>query len=86
MVTDLQSQDNKLHRLFEKFSNESKTVTIASIAMIVSLLSLLMVWMAVSDAKEAKVRAEYQEAHIEELSDKIEVMKVYITQHKAKHE
>jgi hypothetical protein len=59
MVTDL-TPDNKLHRLFEKFSNESKIVTVSSIAMIVAILALLMSWISLSDAKHAKVKVDYE--------------------------
>ena len=67
MAQDLHAEDNRLNRLFKKFSSESKAVSIASIALIVSCLALLMAWMAVYDAKHAKIQVEYElkETHAE---------------------
>ncbi len=73
MVTELQVQDNKLHRLFEKFSRESQAVTVASVSMIVALLSLLMAWMAVDAAKTAQAVVEAQDRYIEELATKTSI-------------
>ncbi len=58
MAQDLQEKDNRLHRLFEKFSNESKTISIASVSLIISVLALLMSWMAVYDALHVKALLE----------------------------
>lgn len=58
MVQDLQAKDNRLHRLFEKFSNESRTISIASISLVISVLALLMAWMSVYDALHVKALLE----------------------------
>jgi len=58
--TDLQVDDNRFHRLFEKFSSESKALTIASVALIVTVLALLMAFMALDAAKDAKIQVEYE--------------------------
>ena len=50
MEQDLQKENNRLYRLFEKFSSEAKTVSIATVALVISALALLMSWMAVYDA------------------------------------
>ena len=68
-TTDLQAENNRFHRLFEKFSAESKALTIASVALIITVLSLLMAFMALDAAKNAKIRAQYQDQIIEDLSD-----------------
>jgi len=60
MVQDLQAEDNRLHRLFEKFSSEARTISIASVALIISVLSLLMAWMAVYDASNAVAKVNYE--------------------------
>ena len=83
MADDLRPEANVLQRLFERFRDESNAVAIAKVSVVVALLSLLMAFMALDNAKDAKMRAEYQDLHIEELSDKIGVMEVYITNHKA---
>ena len=56
MVQDLQPDDNRLNRLFQKFSNESKAVSIACVSLVIATLALLMAWMAVYDAIHAKTQ------------------------------
>ena len=58
MVQELQADDNRLNRLFEKFSSEAKAVSISTVALVVSALALLMSWMAVYDAIHAKTQIE----------------------------
>ena len=55
MAPALQDDINRFYRLFNKFSSESKIVSIATIALVVSALSLLMSWMAVYDAVHVKI-------------------------------
>ncbi len=76
MAQDLQAENNRLNRLFEKFSSEAKTVSIASVALIVSALALLMAWIAVDSAKDAKIRAEYQDTQIQELREDVAVYRI----------
>ena len=72
MADELQAENNRLYRLFQKFSTESKTVTIASVSMIISLLSLLMAFMALNDAKEARILAEVKLELVEStINDKL---------------
>ncbi len=59
-TTDLQVEDNRLHRLFLKFSAESRLITIVSVALIVTVLALLMAFMALDAAKDAKIQVEYE--------------------------
>lgn len=54
MAQDLQADVNRITRLFERFSSESKAVSIAAVALVVSVLALLMAWMSVYDAIHAK--------------------------------
>lgn len=58
MLEELHPQSNKLNRLFEKFSRESKAVAIAMVSLVVSALSLLMAFMAVYDAIQAKIKVD----------------------------
>jgi len=58
MVSDLQAENNRINRLFERFSSESRAVSIATVALIVAALSLLMAWMSVYDAIHAKTQIE----------------------------
>ena len=58
MVQDLQAENNRINRLFERFSSESRAVSIATVALIVAALSLLMAWMSVYDAIHAKAQVE----------------------------
>lgn len=67
---------NQTYRLLEKFSSESKALTIASVSLIVTVLALLMAFMALNDAKHAKIQAQYQDAHIEELREDIAVYRI----------
>jgi len=54
MEQDLQKENNRLYRLFEKFSSEAKAISIATVALVVSTLALLMAFMAVYDALHVK--------------------------------
>lgn len=76
MVTDLQVDTNRLDRLFARFTDQSRAVTISSVALIVSLLSLLMAWMAVNDAKTAEIRVALQDRHITSLEGDIDVYRI----------
>ena len=58
MVSDLQAENNRINRLFERFSSESRAVSIATVALIISALALLMAWMSVYDAIHAKTQIE----------------------------
>ena len=58
MVQDLQVENNRINRLFERFSSESRAVSIATVALIISALSLLMAWMSVYDAIHAKTQVD----------------------------
>lgn len=84
--TDLRAEDNKLSALVRLFKQESKAVTISGLALMAGILALLMAFMALSDAKEAKVRAEYQDQHIKTMQDQIATQQVYLDTHKHKEE
>ena len=58
MAQDLQAENNRLNRLFEKFSSEAKAVSIATVALVISALALLMAWMAVYDAIHANAQVD----------------------------
>lgn len=70
--TDLQVDDNRLHRLFERFSSEARLVSITTVALIISALSLLMAFMAFDAAKDAKIQVEYQDTNIAKLRENYE--------------
>lgn len=53
-------------------------LALSSIAIVVACLSLLLAFMALDNAKDAKLRAEYQDKYIEDLSDKIGVLEVRV--------
>jgi len=63
MAQDLQAEDNRLNRLFEKFSSEAKAVSIATVALIVSTLALLMAFMGLYDAIHVKASLESDERY-----------------------
>lgn len=87
MPRDLKEKDNRLHRLFEKFSNESKTISIASIALIISVLALLMAWMSVYDALHVKATLEanerYSEQAYKELEREYRLLQLKVDEHRA---
>ncbi len=58
MATDLQADDNRLHRLFRQFSKESSAIAISSIALVVSVLFAIMAVIAMRDANQAMAKAE----------------------------
>ena len=72
MVSELQAENNRLHRLFQQFSAESKALTIASVALIITVLALLMSFMALDAAKDAKIHVEYQDTDIAEIRENYE--------------
>ena len=76
MVHELEAETNRLDRLFTRFTDQSKAVSISSVALIVSLLALLMAWMAVDDAKTAALRSEMQAQTIAGLEDDIDVYRI----------
>ena len=75
MVKDLQAEQNQSFRLFEKFSSESKLVTIASISLIVSLLALLMGAIATYAALSANIKVESQNDDIQGYREAVEIEK-----------
>ena len=77
MVDDLRAE-NTVFRLFRKFTREAQLLALSSIAIVVACLSLLLAFMALDNAKDAKLRAEYQDKYIEDLSDKIGVLEVRV--------
>lgn len=85
MVSEL--QDNTRYRLFEKFSTESKAITIAAVALIVSVLALLMSWMAVYDAIQAKSTIEADERYSAESYRQLEreyrLLQLKVDEHRA---
>lgn len=83
MPRDLQEKDNRLHRLFEKFSNESKTISIASVSMIISVLALLMSWMAVYDAIHAKVQVDVMLESNAELKKEVRLLQMKVDRYEA---
>lgn len=83
MVQDLKEKDNRLHRLFEKFSNESKTISIASVSVIISVLALLMSWMAVYDAIHAKVQVDVMLVSNTELKKEVRLLQNKIDRYQA---
>lgn len=90
MVSDLQAEDNRFHRLFEKFSTESKALTIAFVALIVTVLALLMSFMALNAAKDAKIQVEYELTATRQelliLKNQLRLTDVYLQQNHMKME
>lgn len=79
MAEDLQAENNRFHRLFRQFSNESKAVSIATVALVVSALSLLMAWMAVYDAIHARSDVKAQDIRLEQLGDDVATYRFQIS-------
>ena len=81
-VQDLQADSNKLHRLFHKFSNESRAISISTVALIVSLLALLMAYMAVHSSNVALAKIDYElqatRSEITELKGQLALTDVYL--------
>lgn len=76
MATVLQADISHLDRLAKRFSTEARAVVLSVVALIITVLALLMAFMALSDAKDARVRAELQDAKISELADDIDVYRI----------
>lgn len=87
MPQDLQAKDNRLHRLFERFSNESKTISIASVSLIISVLALLMAWMSVYDAIHVKAALEADDRvavqSYRELEREYRLLQLKVDEHRA---
>lgn len=84
MAQDLQEKDNRLHRLFEKFSNESKTISIASVSLVISILALLMAWMAVYDAIHANAQVTVMLESNAELKKEVRLLQMKVDHLNAK--
>jgi len=79
MATELQAEENRIHRLFKQFSSESKAVIIASVALIAALLCLLMSWLALMTAMNADAKVDYElQASREELTESKNRTTLYI--------
>ena len=78
MVEELQPERNHLNRLFKRFSQESKAVSIATIAMVIAVLSLLMAWMAVYDAIHAKTQVEVMLESNADLKKEVRILQLKI--------
>lgn len=76
MATELQADINHISRLFHKFSTESKAVAIASVSLIATALALLMAFMALNDAKHARLSVEYQNRVIDEVQADNRVLRI----------
>ena len=87
MATDLQADDNKTYRLLQRFSSESKALTIAAVSLIVAILSLLMAWMAVYDAIQVKATLSAQEQFsaqsYKELEREYRLLQLKVDEHRA---
>ena len=58
MVKDLQADNNRSYRLFEKFSSESTAVAISGIALVVSAVFAIIAVLAMHSANEATATAQ----------------------------
>jgi len=76
METALQPEINQFNRLLTRFTSESKTIVIASISLVVTVLSLLIAFMALDDAKHARIQAEFLKTQNSEMRDEIEVYRI----------
>lgn len=76
MTKDLNPQLNEQIRLLERFNKDWATVSIASVSLIITVLALLMAFMALSDAKDARIRAEMQDQQILDLRTQVNVYKI----------
>ena len=87
MAQDLQAENNRLNRLFEKFSSEAKAVSIATVALIVSTLALLMAFMAVYDAIHAKAELQAEKQYSAEAYRQLEreyrLLQLKVDEHRA---
>lgn len=81
-TTEINQQRSEKYRYLEKFSYGPKLIVLCSIAMIVSMLSLLMSFMALDDAKHARIQVEIElesmQKHIERLNDQYEITQIYL--------
>ena len=85
-VQDLQTDDNRLHRLFRQFSSESKAVSISTVALIIATLSLLMAWMAVYDAIHAKTQVDVVLESNADLKKEVRLLQMKVDRYEAKLE
>jgi len=66
MVKDLQADNNRSYRLFEKFSKESTAVSISGVALIVSVIFAIIAVLAMNAANRANATAETWQAMYKE--------------------
>lgn len=87
MARELQTENNALLRLFERFSQQSKIVVISSLALLAALLAMLLSLLAFNDAKHAKIQGElsaqiYSE-RVDELEEEIAVLGIRVAKWQA---
>ncbi len=58
MVEDLQPDENKRYRLFQKFSRESTLITLVSICLIAAIISWVRAEKAIDNAYQAQATAQ----------------------------
>lgn len=86
--SEIQVEENRFYRLFQKFSQESRLVVLVSICMIATLFNVLVSVLALDGEKEVslevakldmKVELEfrYNEKYVTELTDEVEVWQIY---------
>ena len=87
MAQDLQAENNRLNRLFEKFSSEAKAVSIATVALVISALALLMAWMAVYDAIHVQADVDAMERSsaqaYKEMEREYRLLQLKVDEHRA---
>jgi len=58
--SEIQVEENRFYRLFQKFSQESRLVVLVSVCMIATLVAVLTSVLAINSATHAKAMVEYE--------------------------
>ena len=97
--TDLREADNRFASLVRLFKEESRAVTISGLSLGIACLAVLMAFMALNDAKHARISQDlymknqekyreqqnrYIDSQIESMQDRIDTQKVYLDTHSHK--
>ena len=70
--TELRKDDNLLRRMWREFQDESKAKLLSVSGLIVGFLGATIGILALDDAKEAKIRVEFQDEKIRRLSEQVD--------------
>ena len=89
-TSEINPQRSEKYRAVERLSYVPKLIIISSVAAIASILALLMAFMALNDAKHAKIQIEYELAETRQelliLKNQMRLTDVYLQKNHVKME